>query len=151
MPRAFSLPSESLSYFIGFTLLHSDHVVIMSPWLSDVTLRLPVNDRFDTREVRLVDALAELTETTVHLLVRTGEGHNDYIKRRLPAHIDFREIDGLHAKAVVTDEFVYLGSANITHGGLTLNRELCEIIENEHDSAAAYLDNVLDLTLTGVP
>ena len=145
MVRAFSLPSESLSYFIGFTLLHSDHVVIVSPWLSDVTLRLPVNDRFDEREVRLVDVLEELEETEVHLLVREGEEHNEYIERRLPDHVRFRRIEGLHAKAVVSDTFVYLGSANITRGGLSINRELCEVLENEYGSAREYVSRTLDI------
>lgn len=147
MTRAFSLPSESLSYFIGFTLLHCDPVVIVSPWLSDVSLRLPVNDRFDSRKVSLVESLETLSEKEVHLLVRTGESHNDYIKRRLPDHVHVQEIDGLHAKAVVSDSFVYLGSANITHGGLTLNRELCEVIENDYGSAAEYVSRTLDLTV----
>ena len=145
MVRAFSLPSESLSYFIGFTLLHSDHVVIVSPWLSDVTLRLPVNDRFDEREVRLVAVLEALEETEVHLLVREGEEHNNYIERRLPDHVHFRKVEGLHAKAVVSGAFVYLGSANITRGGLSINRELCEVLENEYGSAREYVSSTLDI------
>ncbi len=147
MTRAFSLPSRSLSYFIGFTLLHCDPVVIVSPWLSDVSLRFPVNDRFDSREISLVESLKTLSEKEIHLIVRSRESHNDYIKRRLPEHVHLQEIDGLHAKAVVSDSFVYLGSANITHGGLILNRELCEVIENEYDSAAEYVNRRLDLTL----
>jgi hypothetical protein len=147
MKRAFSLPSKSLSYFIGFTLLHCDPVILVSPWLSDVSLNLPVNDRFDSREVSLVEALETLSEKEIHLLVRSGESHNDYIKRRLPKHVYVQEIDSLHAKAVVSDSFVYLGSANITRGGLILNRELCEVIENEYDSATEYVERTLDLTV----
>ncbi|WP_436926030.1 phospholipase D-like domain-containing protein [Halosimplex amylolyticum] len=119
----------------------------MSPWLSDVSLRFPVNDRFDSREISLVESLKTLSEKEIHLIVRSRESHNDYIKRRLPEHVHLQEIDGLHAKAVVSDSFVYLGSANITHGGLILNRELCEVIENEYDSAAEYVNRRLDLTL----
>lgn len=40
-----------------------------------------------------------------------------------------------------------LGSANITHGGLTVNREVCEVIENEHGTAEASLTEELDLSL----
>lgn len=145
MTRAFSLTSESLSYFIGFALLHSDPVVIISPWLSDVGLRLPVNQRFDDRKIKLLDALEELSEKSIHLIVRKGEEHNAYIERRLPNHVEFREVADLHAKAVVCDEFVYMGSANITKGGLTVNRELCTILENEHESAVEYLSDELDL------
>ena len=147
MVRAFSLPSESLSYFVGLTLLHSDHVIIVSPWLSDVSIRLPVNDQFDDREMRLVTILEELETTNVHLLVREGEQHNEYIEQRLPNDVHFRRIEDLHAKAVICDDFVYLGSANITQGGLSLNRELCEILENEYGSAQEYLSRSLDISI----
>lgn len=148
MVRAFSLPSESLSYFIGFALLHSDEVAIVSPWLSDVELRLPVNDRFERRTVSLVDAVNELEETTVHFIVREGESHNEYIRNRLPRQQHLHEVDDLHAKAIVTDTFVYVGSANITRGGLTVNRELCELLENEFETVEAYLATKLELSVT---
>lgn len=148
MVRAFSLPSESLSYFIGFALLHSDEVAIVSPWLSNVDVRLPINDRFETRTVSLLEAIDTLEETTVHLIVRGGEPHNDYVRNRVPAGQQLHEIDDLHAKAVVTDGFVYMGSANITRGGLSVNRELCELLENEYESVEGYLMNNLDLTVT---
>lgn len=148
MVRAFSLPSESLSYFIGFALLHSDEVAIVSPWLSDVELRLPVNDRFERRTVNLVDALNELDETTVHLIVREGESHNEYIRNRLPEGEHLHEVADLHAKAVVTDTFVYVGSANITRGGLIVNRELCELLENEFGTVESYLETKLDLSVS---
>lgn len=54
-------------------------------------------------------------------------------------------IDDLHAKAVVSPELVYVGSANITHSGLTVNRELCEIMENEYGSVSDYLDAELGI------
>lgn len=148
MVRAFSLPSESLSYFIGFALLHSEEVAIVSPWLSNVELRLPLNDRFPSRSASLVEAIDKLENTTVHLIVREGESHNRYIRNRLPAGQQLHEVDDLHAKAVVTDEFVYMGSANITRGGLTLNRELCELLENEFGTVEGYLANNLDLSVS---
>lgn len=148
MVRAFSLPSESLSYFIGFALLHSDEVAIVSPWLSDVELRLPVNDRFESRSVTLVEAVNELDDTTVHLIVREGESHNEYIRNRLPGEQQLYEVDDLHAKAVVTDTFVYVGSANITRGGLIVNRELCELLENEFETVGVYLAKKLELSVS---
>ena len=148
MVRAFSLPSESLSYFIGFALLHSERIIIVSPWLSNVQITFPVNDRISSRTMSLVAAFEAMPEKDVDLLVRAGEDHNDYIQNRLPSHVRFQAIEGLHAKAVITDEFVYLGSANITKGGLSINRELCEILENEYDSAAEYVRNHLDLDVS---
>lgn len=144
MVRAFSLTSESLSYFLGFALIHSDPVIIVSPWLSDVNLKLPINDRFVNREVRLLEVLNTLSKKDMYLLVREDEEHNEYIKNRLPQHVQLHEIADLHAKAVVCDEFVYMGSANITHGGLILNRELCEVLENEYGSAKEYISQKLE-------
>jgi phosphatidylserine/phosphatidylglycerophosphate/cardiolipin synthase-like enzyme len=123
-------------------------VAIVSPWLSDVELRLPVNDRFESRVVTLVDIINELEETTVHLIVREGESHNEYIRNQLPESQHLYEVDDLHAKTVVTDTFVYVGSANITRGGLIVNRELCELLENESGSVEAYLASKLDLSVS---
>lgn len=147
MVRAFSLTSDSLSYFIGYTLIHADRLVIVSPWLSNVDLRFPINEHLDDRHMRLLDAVEKLPETDVTFVVREGERHNDFIRDRLPDGVSMYEIEDLHAKIVVCDEYAYLGSANITRGGLTLNREVCEIIENEHGDTAAYLDAELDITL----
>jgi phosphatidylserine/phosphatidylglycerophosphate/cardiolipin synthase-like enzyme len=94
--------------------------------------------------MRLSEVLATLSDTEVSLVVRAGEGHNEYLKKRLPGWIQFVELEDLHAKAIVTPEFVYLGSANITRGGLEVNRELCEIIENEYDDVVPYLREELN-------
>jgi phosphatidylserine/phosphatidylglycerophosphate/cardiolipin synthase-like enzyme len=145
MVQAFSLTSDSLGYFIGYTLLHARRVAIVTPWLSNVELRFPVNDQLETRHMRLLDALEQLSETDITLVVREGEKHNDYIRDRLPAGVSLIAIDDLHAKVVVCDEFAYLGSANITQGGLSLNREVCEIIENEYGDAVDYLENELNI------
>lgn len=148
MARAFSLPSETLAYFLGFVLVHSDEVAIVSPWLSNVELRLPMSSRIDTRSITLVEAIERLPDTTVHLIVRDGESHNDYIRRQLPRSQTLHTVDDLHAKAVISETFVYMGSANITRGGLSINRELCEVIENEEATVEGYLDAKLDLAVT---
>jgi hypothetical protein len=146
MVQAFSLPSSGLSYFIGYSLVHTDHIAICSPWLSDVELRFPVTDKLPNRRLSLSQAIREL-ETAVDFYVRAGEQHNDYM-RSLVSRMETTSmtlIDDLHAKAVVTSELVYIGSANITHSGLTVNRELCEIVENEYGGVSAYLDTELGL------
>lgn len=145
MVRAFSLTSDSLSYFLGYTLVHADRVAIVSPWLSDVQLQFPVNDQVSKRRLRLVEALSELSDSDVYCIVRRGESHNGFVRDRLPDHVTFREVEDLHAKAIVCDEFVYLGSANITWGGFSLNRELCEVIENEYGDVFEYLSRELAL------
>lgn len=146
MVRAFSLPSSGLSYFIGYSLVHEQRVAICSPWLSDVELRFPVTDKLTSRRMSLSMAIREL-DIDVDFYVRTGEQHNDYM-RSLVTRIEnssMTTIDDLHAKAVVSPELVYVGSANITHSGLTVNRELCEIMENEYNSISTYLDAELGI------
>jgi phosphatidylserine/phosphatidylglycerophosphate/cardiolipin synthase-like enzyme len=147
MKRAFSLTSDSLAYFIGYTLVHAPRVVIVSPWISDVTVRLPITDEVSDRHLRLSKAISALPETEVTLVVQTGESHNDYIDSRLPEWVEVLRVDDLHAKAVVSPEYVYLGSANITRGGLEVNRELCEVIENKYESVEGYLAAELDVEL----
>ena len=146
MVQAFSLTSDSLGYFIGYTLHHARRVAIVTPWLSNVQLRFPLNDQLESRHMRLLDALEEFEETDVSLIVREGEDHNDFIRDRLPDGVSLLTVDDLHAKVVVCDEFVYLGSANITQGGLSINREVCEIIENEYEDAGEYLEQELDIS-----
>lgn len=149
MVRAFSLTSDSLGYFIGYTLLHARQTIIVSPWLSNVDLRFPVNAHFENRRMSLLDAIDQLPDTDVTFVVREGEQHNDFVRDRLPDGTSMHTVPDLHAKVVVCDEYAYLGSANITRGGLTVNRELCEIIENEHRDAAAYIETELGITLSG--
>jgi hypothetical protein len=141
------LTSDSLSYFIGWTLVHADRAVVVSPWLSDVELRFPVNEHLESRQMNLLEAIEELPDTDVTFIVRTGESHNDFVQNRLPEDVSMLTVDDLHAKVVVCDEYAYLGSANITHGGLTLNRELCEVIENEYEDTDTYLREELDIRL----
>jgi len=98
--------------------------------------------------MNLLEALENLSDTEVMFVVRADEQHNNFVRDRLPDHVSLIEVDNLHAKLVVCDEFVYLGSANITRGGLELHREVCEVIENEYGNAETYLESELDLTFS---
>lgn len=149
MVQAFSLTSDSLGYFIGYTLLHARRTIIVSPWLSNVDLRFPVNEHFDTRRKSILDAIEELPETEVTFVVCEGEEHNEFVRERLPEGASMISISNLHAKVVVCNEYAYLGSANITRGGLALNREVCEIIENEYGDASTYVAEELDIDVIG--
>ncbi|WP_435362360.1 phospholipase D-like domain-containing protein [Haloarchaeobius sp. DFWS5] len=142
--RAFSLDSDALSYFLGFTLLHYDRPAIVSAWLSDVEVKLPVNNRFDERQYRLSE-LIPMLDTKPTVVVNSTESHNDYIVSRLKNHAEVIGVDDLHAKAIISDEALYAGSANITQRGFGVNRELCKIVENEHGSTTEYLKKELGI------
>ncbi|WP_233255253.1 phospholipase D-like domain-containing protein [Haloplanus rallus] len=147
MTRAFTLPSNELAYFIGYTLIHADRVVLVSPWLSDVELRFPVNDQTSSRELLLSEAVAELTDTSITFLINGNEDHNDYIKSRVERNAKVIDVSDLHAKAVITDDWIYAGSANITRRGLLVNRELCKVVTNAHSDVNTYVKEELDIDL----
>lgn len=147
MTRAFTLPSSELAYFIGYTLIHAERVVLVSPWLSDVELRFPVNDQTSSRELLLSDAISELNGTTVTFLINGNEDHNDYIKNRVEQYADVLDVPDLHAKAVISNDWVYAGSANITRRGLLVNRELCKIVTNEYNDTDSYVHEELHVEL----
>ena len=146
MARAFSLPSSALGYLIGHALVYSDHVAICSPWLSDVDVRLPLTSTSDARRTKLATAICDL-DTFVDVYVRPGESINEYALSRFEGleNVTVTPVPDLHAKAVVTDVYVYIGSANITRGGLFTNLELCKVVQNEFEDVDSYLKMELNL------
>lgn len=147
MTRTFSLSSDALSAYIGYALYQSDRVALVSPWISDINVRLPVNNEFEDRQLLLSEAIRKLEgDTEVLVLIRKGQEHNNYIRSQLASTVEVHSIEDLHAKCVVCPEHVYTGSANITRGGLYVNKEICQINENPYGSVEAYLENKVDLT-----
>jgi len=146
MGQAFSLPSSGLRYLLGHALVYNDHIAICSPWLSDVDVRLPLAPGVDDRRTKLAAAIRE-SDTTVDVYVRPDESTNEYAIGKLSRikNVSVSKVVDLHAKAVVTRNYVYVGSANITRGGLLTNLELCKVIENQYMDVGEYLQKELDL------
>ncbi len=146
MGQAFSLPSSGLRYLLGHALVYSDHIAICSPWLSDVDVRLPLAPGVTNRRTKLAAAIREL-DTTVDVYIRPDESTNEYALDRLSGieNVSVSKIVDLHAKAVVTKNYVYVGSANITRGGLLTNLELCKVIENQYTDVDVFLKKELNL------
>ena len=145
MGRAFSLPSSGLHYLLGHALVCADHVAICSPWLSDVDVRLPLAPDIK-RRAKLAAAIRHV-DTEVDVYVRPDEEANEYALSRLAniESVTLTEVPDLQAKAVITETYVYVGSANITRGGLLTNLELCKVLENEHEDVETYLQQELEL------
>jgi 3-deoxy-D-arabino-heptulosonate 7-phosphate (DAHP) synthase len=136
-----------LSAYIGYALYTSDRIALVSPWISDINVRLPVNNDFEDRQMLLSEAIRELEgQTEVLVLIRSGQEHNNYIESKLASSVEVHSVDDLHAKCVVCPNHVYTGSANITRGGLYVNREICQINENDYGSVDRYVENKLDLS-----
>jgi len=94
-----------------------------------------------------LSAAIRALNTQLDVYVRPDESSNDYALSRLTdiENVNVHQISDLHAKAVVTDKYVYVGSANITRGGLLTNLEICEVIENDYENVEMYLTKELHL------
>ena len=146
MGQAFSLPSSGLRYLLGHALVYNDHIAICSPWLSDVDVRLPLAPGVDDRRTKLAAAISEFG-TTVDVYIRPDESSNEYALNRLGGikNVNVTKVPNLHAKAIVTSDYVYVGSANITLGGLLTNLELCKLVENQYVDVEGYVQEELNL------
>ncbi len=146
MARVFSLPSSALRYLLGHALVYDDHIAICTPWLSDVDVRLPLAPGVDDRSTKLAAAIRNL-DTQVDVYVRPDESANEYALSRLAGleNVTVTTVPDIHAKAVITDAYVYVGSANITRGGLLTNLELCKVVENEFADVQSYIEAELDI------
>ncbi len=96
--------------------------------------------------MKLTAAIRALN-TQIDVYVRPDESSNNYALSRLTdiENVNVHQISDLHAKAIVTEKYVYVGSANITRGGLLTNLELCEVLENDYGSVEAYLTEELEI------
>jgi phosphatidylserine/phosphatidylglycerophosphate/cardiolipin synthase-like enzyme len=112
-----------------------------------VEIRLPLSPEVENRRTSLSAAL-EKFDTRVDVYIREGQSHNEYILSKIGEHANITKDENLHAKAIVTDEYVYLGSANITRGGLLTNLELCQVIENEYEGVEEYLEAELEFSVS---
>lgn len=146
MPRSFSLRSDAIPYFLGLSLLRADRIILISPWISDIEVEFPITDRVDAESMKLADALHEFPETEYTLLT-SEDPYNEYLIDRIDDIATVQQIENLHAKAIVTDDLVYVGSANITQSGVSTNVELAHVIENEYDDAPTFVDAELPVDL----
>ncbi|NUB91140.1 hypothetical protein HT576_08910 [Haloterrigena sp. SYSU A121-1] len=149
MARTFSIHSDHIASFLGTAFLNADRVVIVSPWVSDITVQFPETDQLSHRELQLSEAVRSF-DVDVWFIVDPEQDDHNRLRRSalLPrvsdvAHI--RAVENLHAKAIVTDQVLYQGSANVTYRGLNVNIELCDIRENEHGSAKDFLEERLQI------
>jgi phosphatidylserine/phosphatidylglycerophosphate/cardiolipin synthase-like enzyme len=131
---------------------------VVSPWISDVGLLdnsagdFPALTRFGRRQIRLVELLCSLAERGTDVVIATTEdGHNDTFRARLAlvardlrveerVHVEIDSSGWLHTKSITTDNFVLVGSMNITHNGIHLREEHVELRTDVDFVAQARMD-----------
>lgn len=149
MVRTFSIHSEEISKFLGTAFLNADRLVVVSPWVSDITVQFPESDHVSERELRFSQAITTLNVDVEVYIDPKQDIHNRQkptsLLPRISGQVPIYEIDDLHAKAIVTDRVLYQGSANMTYNGLNVNIELCDLRENEHGDIDSFLQHRLGI------
>lgn len=149
MARTFSIPSSTLSRFIGTAFINADRIVVVSPWVSDITITFPETEGDLDKEMSFSDAVREF-DVEVTVIVDPEQRQHNRIRRqallpKIEESVTIRNVDNLHAKAIITNTVLYLGSANMTYRGLNVNIELCEIRENSYRDTDKFLEEQLGI------
>jgi len=117
--------------------------------VSDITLTFPETEEDIDREMSFSDAVQEF-DVDVTVIVDPENSQHNQIRRhallpKIEESVTIRNIENLHAKAVITDSILYLGSANMTYRGCNVNIELCEIRENSFGDVDEFLASRLNI------
>lgn len=129
-------------------------VIMVSPWIGDVTLVPPMfkhsHETYERSTIQLGELLAFMAQDyhiQITLVLRELDNRfahvvtNWHASPRIKIHIE----PNLHAKAIVTNSFVLLGSANLLQTSLFRNVELCELKSNTYRSARRWLSAELGI------
>lgn len=149
MARIFSIRSEEIAKFLGTAFLNAEAITIVSPWVSDITVWLPETGSEQATERKLSKLIRESEVEVTFIVSPDASDHNweksNSLLPKIQDVVTIRQVENLHAKAIVTDTILYQGSANITYNGLNINVELCNVQENPFDDTDTYLDERLGL------
>lgn len=131
-------------------------IMLVSPWIGDVTLVPPVfrhgPHMYTGASIRLGELLLRLAQDfnmQVTLVLRELDYRFAPVVDNWPTmdRLTLRMVPNLHAKAVVTDSFVLLGSANLLQTSLSRNVEVCELKKNPYRTPRRWLSSELGLQI----
>lgn len=133
-------------------------VVIVSPWIRELTLTPPVvgtQGNWDSRREMQLSEFFFLVTTRLelHLSIVVREYDNDikYVTRLLRKHkpnsYKILEEEFLHAKVISTNFCVLQMSANLIPTSLYRNVENCNLSSNKYGSSRKYIQSELKLKL----
>lgn len=125
-----------------YALTNKGHkVYIISPWInSEVKLRR--SWKYPTEEISLFHLIEDerkngvITEIFISSMGSSETKTDKSIKKFESNNIKVTEVKGLHSKAIIGQNLMYEGSANITYGGLYSNKESGILIPVENQSVA---------------
>jgi hypothetical protein len=125
---------RALPYLIPLLyLLEEKEAHVISPWISNVTLLPPPNPftKFE-QQISLLNFAKKMrtatgVDTVFYVRDKKEFCDDEKFRNELEQNFDVKENRALHAKAIVTKRLMYVGSANITHLGLYVNIERCQL------------------------
>lgn len=142
--------ADCLSSLFALELMHpSPEIYLLSPWISDMPL---INNRFGQfraimgdmggTDLRLATILITLAErgVKVRIICRPNHSQTDEFLNLLPEQIEYRHLETLHEKGLITHSFYLRGSMNFTYSGINLNDESVELTTDPHDVVLALLE-----------
>ena len=124
----------------------STNVAIISPWIQDVMLQVPIIFGIHHRYKRkmylgqFLRYLIDNRQLEIFLIVRDNDKRVQYVTRRVQRKsLHIHTVEYLHAKAIVTESNALLTSANLIPTSLYRNIENCSLQINQYQSTAKYL------------
>lgn len=130
--------------------------IIVSPWVQDLQLQPPIlgnEEKWNTQESMLLSGfllyLIAKRNLNLTMIVRENDSRvqnvTKQILRQFPQNLKVVESMHLHAKVIVTPNFVLQSSANLIPTSLHRNTEACSLFVNQYRSASRYVEFELKL------
>jgi hypothetical protein len=133
-------------------------LIIVSPWIRELTLKPPVvgtqGHWNSSHEMRLSQFLLFIVERlNLHLSLVVREFDKDvqhvlrYLQKRAASSFQVIEESYLHAKVIATDYTILQTSANLIPTSLYRNVETCALSTNRYTNARKYIQAELKIRL----
>lgn len=142
--------TDCLSSLFALELMcPSPEIYLLSPWISNMPL---ISGRFGQfralmgdmggNDLRLATVLATLAErgAMVRIVCRPNQPLTDEFLNLLPEQIEYRFLETLHEKGLITRSYYLRGSMNFTYSGVNLNDESVELTTDPQDVVPALLE-----------
>lgn len=133
-------------------------VILVSPWIDDVSLIIPLlkqgDGHYTPPDLRLSNFLLQLArDFKIHITIivreqdRRCDGVISPLLKTFPKQLTIKTVPYLHAKAVVTESFVLETSANLIPTSLYRNVETCSVLDNPYGNPREWVKVRLGLII----
>jgi hypothetical protein len=118
-------------------------VILVSPWIENVTLYPPIfgnrENRYTRSEIRLSQLLVRLAgdyKIRITLILREQDERSERVITPLitnqPSYLTVKQVQHIHAKMLITEAFLLKTSANLLWTSLHRNIESCTLASNPY-------------------